>query len=277
MNEERNFQEMLEERWSQGRFACLGLDSNLSKIPQAARKGIDELTIRFFNRSIVEVTKDLTCAFKLNIAFYEDQGSLGLKALRGSILDIQNIAPGVPVILDCKRADIGSTNSGYARMAFDHMGADAITTNPYFGAEALQPFLERKNKGIIVLVRTSNPGAGEFQDLLVDGTPLYQIVARRVSQNWNSNGNCAGVVGATCPEELAQVRGIIGDMPILIPGIGKQRGDVEKTVRAGKNSQGTGMIINSSRGIIFASDGPDFAEAARQKTLELHNEILKHL
>ncbi len=190
------------------------------------------------------------------------------------MLRIHTVAPDVPVILDAKDMDIGNTNTGYVRMAFEYCQADAITINPYLGMEAAQPFLDQKDKGIIVLCRTSNKGSGEFQDLLIKSDmPLYQYVASRVAKYWNKNGNCALVVGATYPNELAQVRRIVGDMPILIPGIGVQGGDVEATVKAGRDSRGQGMIINASRSIIFASNGPDFAEAARRETLKLHNLI----
>jgi orotidine-5'-phosphate decarboxylase len=159
------------------------------------------------------------------------------------------------------------------KAAFDYLGVDAITVHPYLGAEALRPFLDRADKGIIVLCRTSNPGAREFQDLEVGGKPLYKVVARQVAERWNEHGNCAVVVGATYPDELAEIRSIIGDMPILIPGIGAQGGDVEKTVKAGKSADGTGMIINSSRGVIFASSGEDFAEAARTEVERLNGLI----
>jgi orotidine-5'-phosphate decarboxylase len=267
---ERNFREMLERKWGEGKFVCVGLDSDLSKIPQTAKKPTVFETMLAFNQAVVEATHDLICAFKPNIAFYAACGESGLLALKYTIGFIKVFDPEVPVILDFKRADIGNTNNGYVAEAFEYFGADAVTVNPYFGKEALKPFLDMKEKGIIVLCRTSNPGAGEFQDLKVGGyTPLYQIVAYNVAEAWNSNGNCAVVVGATCPEELAKVRKIVGDMPILIPGIGKQGGDVEKTVKAGKNSRGRGMMINSSRGIIFA-------ENPREETEKLHNEIKKH-
>ena len=304
---DRNFGQMLEAQWSRGNFVCVGLDSEFGKIPESARVGGNECavhegnTIVAFNRAIVEATKDIVCAYKPNAAFYEAHGVEGIAALHRTIVDIRAIAPDVPVILDAKRADIGNTNEGYMKAAFEFLQADAITVHPYFGAEALKPFLEQKNKGIFVLCRTSNPGAGEFQDrdvcltdddqtLFFGGDededrereewpsflPLYQYTAYRIARiwnTWNKNGNCGLVVGATYPEELRQVRQIVGDMPILIPGIGAQGGDVEKTVLAGKNSRNHGMIINSSRGIIFASKGEDFAEAARRETLKLRDTI----
>jgi len=295
---DRNFQEMREQRWLQDTFVCVGLDSEHRKIPESARKDIVQGTMTSFNCAIVDATQDLVCAYKLNLAFYAAEGIPGHIALRQTIEYIKEHAPGIPIILDTKDADIGNTNKGYVRRAFDELGVDAITVHPYLGQEALQPFLDRKEKGIIVLCRTSNPGAGEFQDLeifytqeeiseLVNGPvrrrgtlnglagsmPLYQHLAYRVANHWDTNGNCVLVVGATYPEELAAVREIVGDMPILIPGIGKQQGDLEKTVAAGRDNRGQGMIINSSRGVIFASDGPDFAEAARRETIKLRDAI----
>jgi orotidine-5'-phosphate decarboxylase len=275
----RSFRKMLENQWSRGNSVCVGLDSEFGKIPEFAHRSGDKCdvsiadTIVAFNRAIVEATKDLVCAYKPNVAFYEAHGVEGISALQRTIADIHTIAPDVPVILDAKRADIGNTNAGYVDAAFDFLKADAITVHPYLGAEALQPFLARADKGVIVLCRTSNPGAGEFQDLSVNGEPLYRFVARRVASEWNKNDNCSLVVGATYPYELREVRGIVGDMPILIPGIGAQGGDVAKTVSAGQDSHGYGMIINSSRGIIFASKGVDFAEAARCETEKLRDLI----
>lgn len=289
---DRNFRQMLEAQWARDKFVCVGLDSEFSKIPESVRRSytfgvsIPE-AICCFNREIVDTTGDIVLAYKPNAAFYEAHGDEGFVALRRTIVDIHAIAPDVPVILDAKRADIGNTNNGYVEMAFDYLGVDAITVNPYLGAEALQPFLARADKGIIVLCRTSNPGAGEFQDRRVNISnetrfelntyaktfPLYQVIAYQVAKVWNKNGNCGLVVGATHPDELREVRKLVGDMPILIPGIGAQGGDVEKTVKAGVDSRGYGMIINSSRGIIFASQEADFAEAARRETEKLHNLI----
>lgn len=297
------FGQMLEEQWAKNNFVCVGLDSEFGRMPESVefeggwRKNYIEAVVDF-NAKIVEATKDLACAYKPNAAFYEANGPEGMRALRHTIENIHLAAPDVPVILDAKRADIGNTNAGYVKSAFEYFGADAVTVHPYLGKEALQPFLDQKDKGVIVLCRTSNPGAGEFQDVQFgvvreEGeflqqkcggcrpfdsnvgylARLYEHVAYQVSQRWNANGNCALVVGATYPGELATVRAIAGDMPILIPGIGAQGGDVEKTVKAGKDSRGQGMIVNSSRGIIFASNGADFAEAARRETEKLHNLI----
>ena len=283
--EERNFKELLEDRWSYGHFVCVGLDSEYERIPAVVKNERNVAgTIFAFNQAVIDATKDLVCAYKPNAAFYEACGEPGSHALVFTIAYIHKVAPRVPVILDIKRGDIGKTNKGYVEAAFNHFEADAVTVHPYLGAEALKPFLDQKEKGIIVLCRTSNPGAGEFQDLSVGYesltnpncthvVPFYQYVARRVAENWNKNGNCAVVVGATYPEELKEVRGIVGDMPILIPGIGAQGGDVEKAVKAGKNSRGQGMIINSSSGIIFASSGADFPEAARRETIKLRDAI----
>ena len=160
--------------------------------------------------------------------------------------------------------------------AYEHLGVDAITLHPYLGKEAIKPFLEMADKAAIILCRTSNPGAGEFQDLVSDGQKLYQIVAQKVVNDWNKNNNCFLVVGATYPGELSEVRKIAGDMIFLVPGIGAQGGDIEKTVKAGLNSKKAGMVINSSRGIIFASSGEDFAEKAREETVRLRDEINKY-
>lgn len=273
---------MLERQWFLNNFLCIGLDSEYGKIPEevhchkynnSEEENIGESMVKF-NRLIVDVTSNLVCAYKINSAFYEAYGKVGIKALAKTFKYIRQEAPEVPIILDAKRADIGNTNNGYVKFAFDYLGADAITVNPYLGAEALKPFLDLPHKGIFVLCRTSNSGAGEFQDLLVDGQPLYKQVARHVADEWDKYGNCALVVGATYPDELIAVRSLVGDMPILIPGIGAQGGDLEKTVTAGKNSQGTGMIINSSRGIIFApSDDGDFEAAAQREAQKLHDLI----
>jgi len=270
------FVSQLEQCWNQYNFVCVGLDSDYNHIPESV-KSLDsvEETLFVFNRDIIDATHDLVCAYKPNAAFYEMQGDAGLRALIRTVRYIRETYPHIPIILDAKRADIGSTNLGYVKAAFDIIGVDAITVHPYLGKEALAPFLARREKGIIVLAKTSNPGSAEFQNLPVGESqePLYQVVARNVATVWNSNGNCALVVGATYPAELKKVRTIVGDMPILIPGIGAQGGEVAATVIAGKDSRGRGMIINSSRRIIFASQGPDFAQAARKATENLRAEI----
>ena len=271
----RNFRELLEGKWSEGKFISIGLDSELEKIPEAAQKEDTRSTIVAFNRAIVDATKDLVCAYKPNIAFYESHGDEGIAALRETISYILDVAIEVPVIVDAKRGDIRHTNEQYALAVFDHLRADALTVQPYAGSESLRPFLDRKEKGVIVWARSSNEGAGEFQDLSVDGEPLYRVVARHVAQSWNGNGNCGVVVGGTYPKELAEVRKIVGDIPILIPGIGAQEGSIEKILHNGLDSRGRGLIINASRSIIFASPSNDFATAARQKAEELHDAIKK--
>jgi orotidine-5'-phosphate decarboxylase len=266
----------LEQCWQKNTLVCVGLDSDYAQLPSIVKQGMSiEEALFAFNREIIDATHDLVCAYKPNAAFYEAQGDNGLQALIRTVHYIHEAYPHIPVILDAKRADIGSTNVGYVAAAFDIIGADAITVHPYLGREALAPFLARKEKGIIVLAKTSNPGASEFQDLRVgnDGEPLYQVVVRHVAQTWNANGNCAVVVGATYPEDLRRVRAIIGGMPILIPGIGAQGGEVAATVNAGKDSRGWGMIISASRSILYASKESDFAQAALKATEQLRMEI----
>jgi len=270
------FLEKLTARWQQGHFVCVGLDVDYEQLPAIVKgqRAIEE-AIFIFNRVIIDATANLVCAYKPNSAFYEAYGESGIRALSRTISYSQENFPHIPIILDAKRADIGSTNTGYVLSAFDQLGVDAITVHPYLGREALAPFLERKDKGIIVLAKTSNPGSGEFQDLLVGGAQvsLYEVVARNVAQHWNSNGNCALVVGATYPAELRRVRELVGDMPLLIPGIGAQGGDVAATVAAGQDSRGWGMIISASRSIIYASCKSDFAQAAYWATVKLRDEI----
>ena len=268
---------------------CVGLDSDIDKLPISIRNG--EHPQSTFNRAIIEATHDLVCAFKPNTAFYESRGKAGIEALKTTCDFLKETYPDIIIILDAKRADIGNTNEGYVQFAFDYLGADAITLHPYLGKEALKPFLDRKDKGFFILCRTSNPGAGEFQDLLLsksqpsdsafaaasakEGTPLYQIVAEHVVQDWNYNGNCGLVVGATYPNELEIVRRIAKDLPLLIPGIGAQGGDTERTVKAGVDNDGQNTIINSSRGIIFASEGENFAEKSRVEAEKLRDDINK--
>ncbi|MBI2621129.1 MAG: orotidine-5'-phosphate decarboxylase [Candidatus Levybacteria bacterium] len=258
----------LEKQWAEDKFVCIGLDPIPEKLPKKIKSFFE------FNKSIIDATYDIVLAYKPNSAFYEALGTEGIKQLKKTVDYIKKNHTQIPTILDAKRADIGSTNEGYATYAFDYLGVDAITIQPYFGQEAVEPFLKRKDKGVIVLARTSNPGAGEFQDIKnKNGEPLYLTVAQKVSKQWNINGNCCLVVGATYPNELSIIRKAVGDIPFLIPGIGAQGADVEKTVRAGMDSRGWGMIIHSSRAIIFASSGADFAQAARQKAKELNDAI----
>ena len=271
---ESTFMSMLEKRWHDNTCVCVGLDPVYEQLPVHVRQDVSpEDAFLAFNRAIIDATHDLVCAYKPNSAFYEALGDNGIRALMKTVAYIKHAYPHMPVILDAKRADIGNTNHGYVQGAFDAIGADAITVHPYLGKEALAPFLARKDKGILVLVKTSNPGSDEFQNVLVGQEPLYQIVARHVAEHWNTNGNCALVVGATYPSELKQVRAIAGDMPILIPGIGAQGGDIAATVVAGKDSRGVGMIINSARDILYASHDENFAQAAREATQHLRDTI----
>lgn len=267
----RNFNLLLKNKWKENKFVCVGLDSDYTQIPSFLKKGKSSKSVILeFNKKIVLSTHDLVCAYKMQSSFYEAEGTEGLEALKETVKFIKKKFPDIPLILDAKRADIGNTNLGYTKAIFEYLGFDAVTVNPYLGMEAVEPFLWQKDKGIIILVKTSNPGAGEFQDLKVNGKPLYQIVAEHVAKIWNKNGNCGVVVGATYPKELKIVRKIVGNMPILIPGIGAQGGEVKNMVLAGKDSQNQGMIINSSRGIIFAPN-------PREATLTLHKQIVQYL
>lgn len=232
------------------------LDAIVAKNNSLLCVGLDQGELEF-NQKIIDQTHDLVCAYKPNFAFYEALGTKGWENLQKTVEYLRTFHPGVVTIADAKRADIGNTNAGYIKSIFDDLGFDAVTVNPYFGREALQPFLDRVNKGIIVLCKTSNPGSGEFQDL------VWEKVARNVVAEWNKNNNCLLVIGATYPDELARVRQIVGDMTLLVPGIGAQGGDVEKTVKAGLNSKKAGMIINSSRGIIFAENPRSEAQKLR--------------
>ncbi len=267
-----NFQQKLDNIIKKNNsLVCVGLDSNIDKIPVHIRNG--EHPQSTFNKAIIDQTADFVCAYKPNTAFYEQRGKGGIEALKMTCDYINNNYPEIPIIIDAKRADIGNTNEGYVTFVFDYLGADAITLHPYLGKEALMPFLDQKDKGCIILCRTSNTGAGEFQDLETGGKKLYQIVAEKVVKEWNFNDNCLLVVGATYPEELAEIRKIAKNMTFLVPGIGVQGGDVEKTVNAGLNSKKAGMIINLSRGIIFASAEKNFAKRAGEEAKKLRDEI----
>ena len=268
-----DFIKAIEAAWEKNNsLVCVGLDSDLDRIPAHLRER--NAPLFEFNKAIVEATADLVCAYKPQIAYYAASGSE--HELEMTIEHIHESHPGIPVILDSKRGDIGATAKMYAREIFDRFKADAVTVNPYMGSDTLEPFLAHKQKGVIILCRTSNPGARDIQDLEVNGKKLYQIIAEMAKEKWNYNGNALLVVGATYPKELKEIRLIVGDMPLLVPGIGAQGGDVERAVTNGKNSKGTGMIINSSRGIIYASKGDDFAEAARTAALMLRDEINRY-
>jgi len=269
------FLETLDRAWQRnGSLVCVGLDPEPGRLPAPLRGHADG--VFEFCKAIVDATADLACCFKPQIAHFAAQRAEG--ALERLIAHIHSAHPHVPVILDAKRGDIGSTAQHYATEAFDRYGADAVTANPYLGRDSVQPFLDRADRGVILLCRTSNPGARDLQDLNVPdgsggGRPLYQHVAATVAGSWNGNGNCALVVGATFPAELAAVRALVGDMPLLVPGVGAQGGDVAAVVRNGRTAAGTGLIISSSRAILYASSGDDFAVASRAAAQSLRDEI----
>ena len=265
-----NFMQAVRNRWTDANtLVCVGLDPEPAKFPAHLRDRPD--SVFEFSRAIIDATADLACCFKPQIAHFAALGAED--ALHRCIAHVHANHPGVPVILDAKRGDIGSTAERYAVEAFDRFAADAVTLNPYLGRDSVQPFLDRADKGAVLLCRTSNKGAQDFQDLDCGGRPLYQRVAETVARDWNGNGNCLLVVGATWPRELAQVRALVGDLPFLVPGIGAQGGDIEAVVRNGKMADGNGLLISSSRAIIYAGDGEDFAEAARSAAGELRDTI----
>ncbi|UNK48933.1 orotidine-5'-phosphate decarboxylase [Lysobacter sp. S4-A87] len=264
----------LKQRWTQANsLVCVGLDPEPAKFP--ARFNGDPDAVFNFCREIVDATAQYACAFKPQIAHFAALGAED--ALQRLVAHIHAAHPGIPVILDSKRGDIGSTAQHYASEAFDRYGADAVTANPYLGRDSLQPFLDRADRGVVILCRTSNPGAGDLQDLVVaDGRPLYQHVAEKVAREWNSHGNCALVVGATWPQQLREVRAIVGDVPFLVPGVGAQGGDVEAVVSNAKTADGTGLMVSSSRAILYASSADDFADAAARAARDLRDEINRH-
>ena len=267
------FYTRIERAWSKNNsLVCVGLDPHPEKIPDHLRS--TENPIFEFNKAIIDATADLVCAYKPQCAFYAAQEAESQLAM--TIEYVLEHHSDIPVILDAKRGDIGNTASMYAQEAFDRFKADAVTVNPFLGGDSLQPFLQRKDKGVIILCRTSNPGARDLQDLDIHGKRLYEIIATKASQEWNFNNNVLLVVGATYPEELREIRSLIGNMPLLVPGIGAQGADIKAAVVNGKTPQGTGMIINSSRGIIYAGSGTTFAEAARNATEKLRKEINRH-
>lgn len=248
---------------------CVGLDSDPKRMPEG-------ISVVDFNRAIIEATSDLVCAYKPNLAFYEALGDEGQAALKETL---KNIPAGIPVIADAKRSDIGNSAAGYARAIFDNLGFDAATINPYLGFDSVEPFLSYQERGVIILCRTSNPGSADFQELLCQYGDryhsLYEIVALKASQ-WNANGNIGLVIGATYPEELGIIRRQHPEIPFLVPGVGAQGGDLAQAVRHGIDANGKGMIINSSRQILYASTGKDFDRAARQTAAKLRDEINQH-
>lgn len=277
-----NFQQKLENAIKKNNsLLCIGLDTDINKIPKHLLEKEDP--VFEFNKTIIDNTNNLVCCYKLNIAYYSAEGLKGLESLIKTINYIHDKYIDIPVILDAKRADVGHTSEAYAREVFDQINTDSVTVNPYFGLDSVEPFLKYKDKGIIVLCRTSNPGAGDFQDLIIDGEPLYIKVAQKITE-WNKkHGNCLMVVGATWPEEMKKIRKIAPNMFFLVPGIGSQGGDLENTLKNGltKEKSGltpikSGLIIHSARAIIYASSNKDFAEKARVKAKQLRDSINKY-
>ncbi len=248
---------------------CIGLDSDFEKLPaEFKQKQFPQFE---FNNWIIDQTSEFAAAFKPNIAFYEARGEAGIHELKMTMDYLREQCPDIVTICDCKRADIGNTNQGYVTSLFDWFGFDAVTLHPYVGKEALKPFLDRADKACIILCRTSNPGAGELQDLIMGDKPLWQIVAEKVSNEWNDNRNCMLVVGATYPEEMKTIRAVVGDMTLLVPGVGAQGGDVRSAVASGINAAGKGIMISSSRDIIFSGD----PRAAALKLRDQINDVRK--
>ncbi len=256
----------------QNSLLCVGLDPEPDRFPAALREMPVERAVIYFCRAIIEATASFVCAFKPNIAFFEVLGLAGMRVFH----EVLSAIPAhIPVIVDAKRGDIGITARNYASTMFDVYGCDAVTVNPYLGYDSIAPFLAYREKGIILLCRTSNPSARDFQDLLVQDNddqlrPLYEVVARRV-QSWNEAGNCGLVVGATYPQELRTIRSICPSMPILIPGVGAQGGDLEAAVRTGVDRHGERAILAVSRSILYAGNGPDFATMAGEEAQRLRN------
>ncbi len=256
----------------QNSLVCVGLDPEPERIP-AHLRGLDQ-PILAFNQRIIDATAEFACCFKPQFAHYAAIGAED--ELLATIRYIHARHPGLPVILDSKRSDIGSTAAKYAQESFGRFEADAVTVNPYLGFDSVEPFLKWSDRGVILLCRTSNPGARDFQDLTCDGRPLYMHVAERVATQWNAGGQCMLVVGATYPKELAEIRAAVGGLPFLVPGVGAQGGDVGAAVRAGRTGDGFGVVLNSSRGILYAGSGEDFADAARAAARALRDEINQH-
>ncbi|MBQ8756476.1 MAG: orotidine-5'-phosphate decarboxylase [Lentisphaeria bacterium] len=250
-------------------LVCVGLDPDLKKLPECLKN--EKYPIFAFNKAIVDATKDYVCCYKPQAAYYAGQSADD--ELKMTIDYIHENYPEIPVILDVKRGDIGSTADMYAKEAFCRYNADAVTVNPYMGFDTLKPFLDYADKGVIILCRTSNPNSGDLQNLVCDGKMIYEHVALYARDKWNYNGNIALVIGATYPEELQHIRQLCPEMTFLVPGVGAQGGDVEKVVRYGCDAEGLGMAINSSRGIIYASNGEDFAAASGNAAKELRDLI----
>jgi len=255
-------------------WLCVGLDPEVSKIPGGFGSGIE--AILNFNKAVIDVTGDLVCAYKPNAAFYEAHGLDGWKCLQDTI---KHIPSHIPIILDCKRGDIGNTSKMYAQAAFDILGVDAVTVNPYMGKDSVEPFLGFKDKGVFILCLTSNPSANEIQRQKIESQQnygeLFLHVARLVTE-WNTNGNAGIVVGATKASDLGSIRDIIGpEIPILIPGVGAQGGDLEQSIKLGSNEYGEKAIVNIARGVIYAGKEPDYKAGIKWAAEEYRNNILK--
>ncbi len=246
---------------------CLGLDLDPKRMPSEFSSG-PKAMFDFATR-MIDATKDYVCAYKPNMAFYERFGAEGWSLLK---LIVERIPEDIPVIIDGKRGDIGNTAMHYAKSLFNELGADYVTLSPYMGYDSMRPFLEHEDKGVFILCLTSNAGSKDFQQLLVDGKPLYEIVAEKVSY-WNKDNNCGLVVGATHPDQLTQIRKIAGDMPLLIPGVGAQGGSLEAAVRNGTDNFRQPAVINVSRSVLYASEKEDFAERAREELLKLNGVV----
>ena len=258
------FRDKLEAAWERnGSLLCIGLD------PDPSRMAIDDVAA--FNIAIIEATSDLVCAYKPNVAFYEALGpERGYAALRKTLAAVP---PHIITLADAKRGDVEHTARAYAQAIFDDLGFDAATVNPYLGLDSVTPWIEREDRAAFIVCRTSNPGAPDFQDLPVEGgRPLFEVVAERAA-SWDRAGNVGLVTGATYPEEMRRIRELCPDMPFLVPGIGAQAGSLADAVRSGIDARGAGLLISASRGVTYASKGPDFAEAARREALRLRDEI----
>jgi orotidine-5'-phosphate decarboxylase len=259
---------------AQNSLLCVGLDPELDRLPAQLHDMPTARAIAYFCRAIIEATAPYVCAFKPNLAFFEVLGPEGMYIFQEVL---QAIPEHIPVIVDAKRGDLGNTARNYAAAVFEVYGCDAVTVNPYLGYDSVALFLAYHEKGVFLLCRTSNPSARDFQDVLVYGgdgqvRPLYEIVAQRV-QSWNKAGNCGLVVGATYPQELRTIRAMCPDMPILIPGVGAQGGDLEASVVAGVDAFGEKAIIAVSRAVLFASKGMDFATSAANEARVLRNRV----
>ena len=249
---------------------CVGLDPQLDKLPQSVRN--KDNPVLYFNRCLIDATADLVCAYKPNFAFYGALGACGWATLKGTL---EHVPQHIPVLVDAKVGDIGSTAERYATMFFEELGADALTVTPYMGEDAVAPFLAYKEKGVFLVCLTSNPGADDFEKGMMGDAPLYVQVVRKANQ-WNTAGNCGLVVGGTQQQHIRDLRDLAPDMPFLIPGIGAQGGDLATAVGCGQDAQGRSILVSSSRGIMYATNSGDFAAAARQAAQQLRDDINTH-